>query len=161
VQRYIDAGTRLNVYIQMTNLNIPTRSWTSGFPTSTGGNIKDKNGDSLIEFFALDLRGIFSLPSNKAEGDYDFAIASDDGAILDIDGKAVVTNDGAHSRQWACSNYSVNMRSGQSHPVRLRYYQGPREHIALQVYMRPVSKRGQSCDDSGGWTILPPEMIRH
>ena len=161
VQNYIDYGTKLNLYVQMSNLDIPTRDWSSGFPSSAGGLLKDQNGAALIEYFGMDLKGAIVLTSRQNEDDYDFAIASDDGAILDIDGKTLVNNDGQHAREWKCSSDSVHLKVGESHPVRLRYYQGPRVQIALQVYMRPVSKRGMPCDDTGDWTILPKEILRH
>ncbi|MBC7371407.1 MAG: hypothetical protein H7326_07580, partial [Bdellovibrionaceae bacterium] len=96
VDRYISSGQKLDIYVQMSNLNIPTRSWSSGFPTSAGSTLKDAKGEALIEFFALDLKGAFVLTSNQTEGAYDFGVAADDGLILDIDGKTIVNNDGSH-----------------------------------------------------------------
>jgi PA14 domain. len=160
VQRYIDYGTRLNIYVQMSNLDIPTRDWTSGFPAPQGV-LQDQNGDALIEYFGMDLRGYIKLKDNYNEDDYDFAIASDDGAILDIDGREIVNNDGQHDRQWKCSSESVHLKVGEAKAMRLRYYQGPRVQIALQVYMRPASQRSQGCGDNKGWTIIPSELLKH
>lgn len=160
VQEYIDRGTRLNILIQMTNLNIPDRSWTDGFPGGSG-LIKDLAGEPLIEYFALDLKGFLKLTPNQLEGDYQFALASDDGAILDLDGQEIVNNDGEHGIRWACSTKSVNLRTNVIHPMRLRYYQGPRYKIALQVYYRPIARSNLPCNDQGFWEILPSEILYH
>lgn len=160
VQNYIDYGTKLKINLQLTNLDIPTRQFSAGFPTSQGV-IQDSQGQPLIEFFALDLRGYLELESNYMEGAYQFAIASDDGAILDLDGQTIVDNDGWHSRTWKCSTASIYLKHGEKHSMRLRYYQGPRVEIALQVYMRPASQQGNSCDDNGGWTIIPAALLNH
>jgi hypothetical protein len=160
VQNYIDYGTKLKINLQLTNLDIPTRQFSSGFPTSQGV-IQDAQGQPLIEFFALDLKGYLQLDQNYMEGGYQFAIASDDGAILDVDGQTLVDNDGWHSRIWKCSDASIYLKRGEKHSMRLRYYQGPRVEIALQVYMRPLSQQGNSCDDNGGWTIIPASLLNH
>lgn len=160
VQDYIDYGTRLNILVQMTNLNIPDRSWTDGFPGGEG-LIKDLAGDPLIEYFALDLKGFLKLTPNQLEGDYHFALASDDGAILDLDGQELVNNDGEHGIRWACSTKTVNLRTNVIHPMRLRYYQGPRYKIALQVYYRPAARSNLPCSDQGSWEILPAEILFH
>ena len=161
VQHYIDYGTKLNLYIQLSSLNIPLRQWSAGFPDGKNGSILDAQGQPLIEYFALDLRGKLTLNQELPEGQYQFAIASDDGAILDVDGEIIVNNDGWHGRSWKCATKSVDLKKGVPHPLRLRYYQGPRVEIALQVYMRPMSMQGQSCDDNGGWQIIPSTLLSH
>lgn len=160
VQEYIDRGTRLNILVQMTNLNIPDRDWTDGFPGGDG-LIKDLSGQPLIEYFALDLKGFLKMTPNQVEGDYQFALASDDGAILDIDGNEIVNNDGEHGIKWSCSSQSVNLRTNVIHSMRLRYYQGPRYKIALQVYYRPASRSNLPCSSQGSWEILPAEILYH
>jgi hypothetical protein len=160
VQEYIDRGTKLNVLVQMTNLNIPDRDWTAGFPGGNGA-LKDLSGDVLNEYFALDLKGFLKMTPQQMEGDYQFALASDDGAILDLDGQEIVNNDGEHGIRWACSSRSVNLRTNVIHPMRLRYYQGPRYKIALQVYYRPSARSNLPCNDQGSWEILPSEILYH
>jgi len=161
VQNYIDHGTLLPILIQLSNLNIPFRKWTEGFPKNDGTLLKDNNGNDLVEYFAMDLKGYLELVAGYTEGDYDFALASDDGAILNIDGQVIVDNDGTHATQWKCSSKSVNLIRGESHSMRVRYYQGPRENIELRVFWRPASMRGQPCGESGGWSIVPPQVLHH
>jgi hypothetical protein len=160
VQEYIDNGTKLNILVQMTNLNIPDRDWTAGFPGGDG-LIKDLSGEPLIEYFALDLKGFLKLTPNQLEGDYQFALASDDGAILDLDGQEVVNNDGEHGIRWACSTTIVSLKTNVIHAMRLRYYQGPRYKIALQVYYRPAARSNLPCNEQGNWEILPAGILYH
>jgi hypothetical protein len=161
VNEYINFGQKLNVTIQMTSLDVPERSWTLGFSQVGKTPIKDQYGQSLIEFFALDLTGKFTLPATFANGNYQFAIASDDGSILDMDGIKIVDNDGTHSTQWKCASTMVNLKAGVKHSMRLRYYQGPRTEIALQVFFRPSTSSSLPCRSGNGFKIVPPEALTH
>lgn len=160
VDDYINKGQRLNVLVQMSHLDVPLRSWQTGFPGPNGG-ILDNSGQLLIEWFALDLTGYFQLPSAVTEGDYQFALNSDDGAILYLSNTNVVDNDGTHPMRWKCAPQKFNLKHADNHPMRLKYYQGPRVEIGLQVYMRPWASRNRPCDASGGWQIIPAAGLSH
>lgn len=160
VDDYINLGQRLNVLVQMSHLDVPLRSWQTGFPGPNGG-ILDNSGNLLIEYFAIDLTGFFQLPSSIAEGDYQFATNSDDGTILYFDGKEIVNNDGDHPMTWKCAPAAFNLKYADKHTMRLKYYQGPRVEIGLQVYYRPWSKKNRPCDASGGWQIIPAAGLSH
>ncbi|MBX3020641.1 MAG: hypothetical protein KF799_03100 [Bdellovibrionales bacterium] len=160
VDDYINLGQKLPVLIQMSHLDIPLRSWQSGFPGPNGG-VRDAAGDLLIEWFALDLSGFFQLPTSVNQGDYQLALHSDDGSILSLDGYVVVNNDGTHAMQWACAPAKITLNHADKHTMRLKYYQGPRTEIGLQVYMRPWADKNRPCDASGGWTIIPAAGLTH
>ncbi len=98
-------------------LNITDRAFTEGFP-----GVPD-----LIEWFGLDLRFRIYAPS---QGAYTFTLRSDDGSILSIDGKTVVNNDGLHS---VTEKAGVVALTKGYHDVEVRYYQGPRYRIALEL----------------------------
>ncbi|UYL08379.1 PA14 domain-containing protein [Bdellovibrio sp. SKB1291214] len=161
VQNYIDKGTLLPIYVQMSNLDIPLRSWLDGFPGPDGTQLKQSDGTDLNEYFALNLKGYLMLNSKYSSGQYEFAIASDDGSILNIDGQEVVNNDGTHSVTWACSGKSVQLTEGSKHSIQVRYYQGPRYYIALQVFWRPASMHNKPCNSTGGWTVVPSDVLFH
>ncbi|RYZ70460.1 MAG: hypothetical protein EOP09_06075 [Proteobacteria bacterium] len=101
-------------------LNIADREFTAGFP-----GVSD-----IFEWFALDMR--FKLNITKA-GNYQFFINSDDGSILSIDNAVIVNNDGLHSQQEKSG--SVYLGAGV-HDVQVRYYQGPRVRIALELFWK-------------------------
>ena len=96
-------------------LCVPVRSFNEGFPGVT----------DRFEWFAIDYRGRFWV---SQPGEYRFSLASDDGSILYIDGRRVISNDNEHpvvEKQGA-----VNLKTGV-HRIRVSYFQGPRFHVAL------------------------------
>lgn len=102
-------------------LDIPTRSFTTGFPGVT----------NRFEWFAIRYTGTFNA---DRDGDYAFRLVSDDGSRLFIDGKKVIDNDGTHATQSVSGN--VHLARGQ-HSIEVDYFQGPREEIALQLFWTP------------------------
>lgn len=104
----------------LSQLDITPRPFRQGFPGL----------DGLIEWFGLDIRFTVDIASS---GRWDLGLVSDDGAILSIDGKDVINNDGVHraTARWT----QVRLASGVRN-FRVRYFQGPREHIALMLVWR-------------------------
>ena len=102
-------------------LDIPTRSFTSGFPGVT----------NRFEWFAIRYTGTFNV---DVEGDYAFRLVSDDGSRLFIDGKKIIDNDGEHATQSVSGNAYLTR---DQHSIEVDYYQGPREEIALQLFWTP------------------------
>ncbi len=160
VQSYIDRGTDLGLTLIMSHLDIPKRDWSSGFP-GPDGVLKDTSGNVLNEWFALDILGYFTLPTSFAEGNYQFAVASDDGSILNLAGSEIVNNDGTHGVQWKCSSSFPELKHNSMLPIRLRYNQGPRYAIALQVFFRQANLKNQPCNESGQWQALPAAALSH
>lgn len=107
--------------------NISARSFTSGFP-----GVSDRS-----EWFAILYTGVLITLD---PGDYRFRVVSDDGAILRIDGEVVVDNDGQHG---PVSKAALKFLSRGSHQLELRYFQGPRTMVALQVFVTPPDKPEQ------------------
>ena len=91
----------------MSQLNIAPRNFNEGFP-----------GLGSTDWFGLDIR--FTV--NIAETDtWELMLLSDDGAILSIDGREVINNDGIHppSPEMATVKLEKGLRN-----FRVRYYQG-------------------------------------
>lgn len=101
-------------------LNIADRDFTHGFP-----GVSD-----IFEWFALDMR--FKITISKP-GTYQFFLNSDDGSILSINNAVVIDNDGTHSQLEKSG--STYLGAGV-HDVRVRYYQGPRTRIALELFWK-------------------------
>jgi hypothetical protein len=100
-------------------LNVSPRRFTHGFP-----GVSER-----FEWFAIDFRGKFTV---STEGTYQFRLHSDDGSILWIDNKVVIDNDGQHPPSSKIS--STSLTAGK-HSIRVMYYQGPRTHVALQLFV--------------------------
>ena len=96
-------------------LCVPPRSFDEGFPGVT----------DRFEWFAIDYTGRFWI---SVPGTYRFALASDDGSILYIDGKRVIQNDKQHPVIEKAGK--VKLKSGV-HMIRVSYFQGPRFQVAL------------------------------
>jgi hypothetical protein len=101
--------------IWTTTLNIPPRHWKDGFPGITKRN----------EWFAINYTGRFWIDQ---PGRYRFALLSDDGSNLYIDDQLVVDNDCQHP---PATRAAAVFLSGGIHRIRVPYFQGPRDCLAL------------------------------
>ncbi len=102
----------------LNQFDIQPRVWTDGFPGVSA---------DLIEWFAIDAH--FKLNIETA-GSYTFFLNADDGSILSIDGQQTINDDGLHM---PVEKSAVVSLSAGVHDVRLKYFQGPRERIALEL----------------------------
>ena len=103
--------------IYTTSLNVPPQSFLTGFPGIT----------SRFEWFAIDYSGKFWIEN---PGLYRFRLVSDDGAMLYVDGQLVADNDGVHSTTVRLGSIRL---AGGLHTIRVPYFQGPRETVALML----------------------------
>lgn len=100
------------------SINIPSRSWSSGFP-----GLRDK-----FEWFAIEYKGFFKA---KNDGEYSFRLVSDDGSKLFIDNKLLIDNDGLHGPYSKTGKIKLDE---SRHSITIQYFQGPRYQIALQLF---------------------------
>jgi hypothetical protein len=103
--------------IYTTSLNVPPQSFLTGFPGIT----------KRFEWFAIDYTGKFWIEKPAL---YRFRLVSDDGAMLYIDGQLIVDNDGVHSTEVRLGSIRL---AGGMHTIRVPYFQGPRETVALML----------------------------
>lgn len=120
------------------NIDVPARNWQLGVPGL----------DGLNEWFGI--RYAFDLLISEA-GTYSFAVNSDDGSILTLDGVIVVRNDGQHAPKQVAMQQPVVLASGR-HALRLDYFQGPRDFLQVQLLWK---KPGQTAFD-----IVPASAFR-
>jgi hypothetical protein len=97
------------------DLNIQPRHWRAGFPGLT----------DRFEWFALDYSGRFWIAN---PGRYVFALLSDDGSRLFLDDTPVIDNDCQHPPDLRIA--AVQLEGG-GHGIRVSYFQGPRDCLAL------------------------------
>lgn len=102
------------------HINVPPRSFTQGFPGLT----------DRTEWFRIEYRGKFTVQNADY---YRFRLLSDDGAILYIDGYRIIDNDGQHEPR--SREMTITLEAGE-HDLKLSYWQGPRENIALQLFVK-------------------------
>jgi len=106
-------------------LNVPPQDFMEGFP-----GISDR-----FEWFAIDYTGNFWIAK---PGKYKFALNSDDGSKLYIDGTVVIDNNGQHPP--VSKKGSIKLRIGV-HRIRVSYFQGPRFAVALTLHIAGPSKK--------------------
>ena len=107
-------------------LDVPARTFTDGFPGVT----------NRFEWFAIDYNGKFWVEN---PGRYRFALESDDGSMLYIDGKLVIDNDGIHPPALVTGN--EKLKKGM-HRIRVSYFQGPRDFVELRLGIEPPGEEG-------------------
>lgn len=96
-------------------LNVPPRHWHAGFPGLS----------NRFEWFAIDYNGRFWV---ETPGRYTFALLSDDGSRLYIDGTPVIDDDCRHPPEVRTAAVALE---GGGHTIRVSYFQGPRDCLAL------------------------------
>jgi hypothetical protein len=101
-----------------TELNISNRDFASGFPGVT----------EITEWFGIEYKGDIFV---KEAGNYHFRLHSDDGSLLFINDSLVINNDGIHA---AASAHGSIFLDKSRHRIKVKYFQGPRYHIALQLF---------------------------
>jgi hypothetical protein len=111
--------------ICLAQLNISPRKFTAGFPGL----------ESLFEWFGLDIHFRLKIPET---GSWDFALRSDDGSTMQIDGENLIDNDGIHSPRPKAARVVLNEGL---HDVHIRYFQGPRDGIALELFWKPSTEK--------------------
>jgi outer membrane protein OmpA-like peptidoglycan-associated protein len=126
--------------ISTTMLDIQPQSFTVGFPGVT----------DRFEWFAIDYQGRINLPQ---AGTYTFRLTSDDGSKLFIDGREVIDNDGIHGVDY--QDAEVTLAAGM-HDVRVQYFQGPREDVALVLEWGPNAEELRPLD----FGALAPAVFR-
>lgn len=166
VGEMISKGTKSKQDLFFTEINVPTRLFTEGFPLQSGGNVKDDQGQNLLEYFAIRFEGIIHLGEADQEGDYQLAVLSDDGTIMslsnNLDGSnysIAVNNDGDHPTKMGCGPV-VPMTRNTRLSMKIDYYQGPRYHIALMPLWRNVNQCSTTetlCGQSGNSLYFDPD----
>jgi hypothetical protein len=119
----------------LAQLDITPRSFRDGFPGM----------GRMVEWFGLDIR--FTVDVAEA-GTWVMLLVSDDGAILSIDGQDVIDNDGEHEPRLVM--VKVKLKKGVRH-FRVRYFQGPRENIALVLAWKKP--------DADAFSYLPRHLL--
>lgn len=149
--------------VYLNQLDVPTRAFSDGFVGGDGQLLRTANGDALIEWFSLRMASNLTAPTALDDGEYQFAMNSDDGALLkvDTDGDGVyeplVDDDTIHSPHMKCATRTVTLKNGKLLPFTLDYFQGPRVLITLQVLWKRIPAGGmlESTCDLANFTPVP------
>jgi hypothetical protein len=140
VSPYIQNGSKLEATLYFDQVNVPTRPFDAGFTTLGGDTLKTPAGDTLYEWFALRFDSVIKLTNNDRVGKKQFALLADDGAILraKVNGQWInlVDDDGQHPTKFKIASTPIELNVDSELPIELKYFQGPRMHIAVMVLWR-------------------------
>lgn len=137
------AGYEQGVILRIYTEGAITDRWTDPDPAqdlqavllATNVDFLDQDDFGGFEdHFRADVRGELLI---EQPGRYEFALISDDGSDLTIDGQTVVRNDGLHGVRKA--NGSIDLDAGL-HPFRVRYFEHGGDEV-LQLRWRPPGQR--------------------
>lgn len=164
-------GTSPDLDLYFSQLNVPTRAFDQGFSNQEGSTLTNARGEVLIEWFSLHFDSVIRLKAGDHPGKYQFALAADDGAIMQVGEpglathspsssaagssnvfKTLIDNDGTHATRFKCATQSVRLESGTELPIKVDYYQGPRYHIALVLLWREIPENVNE--------LVHPEVLR-
>lgn len=131
--------TNPNKTFCMSNLNIPMRNFTEGFP----------GFPDLKAWFILDIHFLLDAPE---AGNYTFLLDSDDGSIVTINGETLINVDGLRNGNLKIFERREKELNKTGNVVRVQYMQGPGFDLALQLkWIRPGESEAE---------FIPIEYIR-
>ncbi len=151
----LETGYEADYKVLVPEVFFPSQIFSDGFQIDESTYLTDHNDQVLVEAFAMDLKGRLQL-AGQQPGHYLFGVISDDGSILDLDVdgdgtfETLIDNDEYHSPQLKCSVTPVKIGSNSKMNMRLRYFQGPRNVIALTLLMKKVDPNHFSEDELCG-----------
>lgn len=147
-------GSRLNALVYLSAINILPSRFNAGFPVAGGGRLRGPDGTTLTEYFSLHLQTIVKLTAKDEPGDYQFALLSDDGGIMRIrtdgDESTLINDDGTHAVSLKCAPKTVRFDPDTSLPIKIDYFQGPRDQIAVALLWRKVTDSADLADPACG-----------
>lgn len=170
---YFKEEYRVNAELFFTSINVPTRAFDTGFIATDDSILQDENGNKLFEWFAIQFNGHIHLSDEEEEGYYQFASLSDDGIQFNIDNKFGNSDDldllykynDITATRITCAKRLIYFTKEDKRRFELKYFQGPRMHIANVLMWRKIdivdssmienyTRCGKSQSD---WKVLRPQ----
>lgn len=142
VQDYIDHAVIAPVTLYLDRLYTPPRPFDLGFSTQSGELVTSINGDTVYQYFGIQLKSQLQLGEMEEPGYYQLALLADVGGKLkltDANGveQEIVNAEGTHSTKFACASQPVYLDHNSKIPMTVEYYQGDSRHISLMAMWRP------------------------
>jgi hypothetical protein len=124
--------------IYASSLDVPNQSFsnTSGIPGVT----------PRTNLFGIDYHGTFLV---RIPGEYQFLMASDDGAILQIDDRKVIDLDGLHSVNAASGHIQLDPGI---HTIHVPYYEAAVDSVTLELWVRSPGTKEWVLFDLGDYS---------
>ena len=130
------------------NVFVPTRNFNDGFIGGDGTQLRSASGNRLVEFFRLDYESQVVLAPDDQPGTYQFAVISDDGAILSLNDSVIIDNDGQTPPRMRVAKVTHAMNGNTRLKFDLKYFQGPAQLISATVIWRRLPSANSSLKDA-------------
>lgn len=166
---YVKHGEQLTTPLHISQINMPNMSNEKGFPIGSGELLRDSNGQLLTMWFSVRLRSLLRPNTGTEKQQYEFAMLSDDGMRVLLDGEVILEDDGAHMPRWTCTQKSYEFSPSMKKNIEVHYFQGYRNFMAMQLMYRMAGSH-QGCPPppfssppspplSMGWEIIPESFF--
>ena len=134
----------------------PVRSKFSPVPALPLPSLSNLPDNLIVSYFGMQFMFNLQLPSGTADGAYDFQVASDDGAVIYVNGNSVtpyINNDGIHASVTKASTTPLNLSATKPTSFQINWFQGPPYFLQLILYYRPAG--------SGQPFVIVPANLFH
>lgn len=144
----VENGHDTGVNIYMNKLYVPTRAFDLGFVNENGELLTTENGNTLYEYFAIKAQTNLQLGPNDSPGLYQLATLADDGIVVEtkpfgaddsVPWTTQIAADKITSSRFSCAQTFVDMQPGVPLQTQIKYWQGPKFHIAAILLWRKVT----------------------
>jgi len=163
------SSSDVGINLFLNDLNVPTRLFSEGFPNAAGQLLADSNGNTLVEYFGIQVSSSIQLTATDAPGPYQLALISDDGSTLSVktfgnnNYTTLINDDGTHPSKMTCASSPVTLSTYDQIPIQVQYFQGPRYEIALMLMWRPWPKNAADvqdplCGTEGNYQFFNPNV---
>ncbi len=156
---FIVNGTKAASLINLSTINVPNRNFTEGFSGNGVEPLKNAQGETLIEYFGLDLFAGIKSSSSAENGKYMLLTASDDGTTIEMGLNDIFQVD-KNPKNY---NYSMILGNGKTQsvkvgcsslvdinetpkPIRVKYFQSLASEIAFSVYWKKIQTKEEEDD---------------
>ena len=141
--------------IHMDQVNVPLQKDTNGFTVSSGQVLQNQDGERLMNWFSVRLYSSL-FPNRGSENQtYEFAILSDDGMRVLLDGEVILEDDEPHVPRFTCTQKSYEFVPFTRKSLEIHYFQGLPPLRAMQLFYR-VADSGSDCPPGHIDTWVPP-----
>ena len=149
---FLKLGEIVTENLFLSKVEVPTRAFSQGFVGADGDLLKNGKGETLIEWFGIELNSSVVLTSIDKPGRYQFAVLADDGVSVEIKDKdrdvySLISNEGLHPTKLGCSAVEIELNHQVALPIKISYFQGPRYHISLSLLWRFIPEGEKAIND--------------
>lgn len=97
-----------------------------------------RSNNELLEYYLIKYEGLLEIKDPSMNGEYEFALISDDGVLLKLNNKTVIKTNLYHSPRMDCMEKSIKVKVNKPIKIDLYYHQGMKNHVANMLVWRKV-----------------------